>query len=82
MHVPEPLNLPNIKLHEANKGVEVVVTHFFADSYPGNKGVIVNSFEVNGKQRARVHVCTNRSGKKLYKQFPLNVLALSSLLPG
>lgn len=81
MHVPAPLNLPRIQLDEAKKGVEVVVTHFFADSYPNKKGIIVKSFEINGKQRAKVHVGTNRSGKKLFKQFPLNVLALSSLLP-
>lgn len=77
MLVPEPLALPSIKLSEAVKGVEVVVTHFYADSYPGKKGVVINAFEINGKQRAKVHMGTNRSGKNLTKQFPLNVLALN-----
>lgn len=76
MEVPKPLNLPKLKLDEAKKGVMVIVTHFYADSYPGKVGIILKAFESNGRQRAKVHVGTNRSGKKLYKQFPLNVLAL------
>jgi hypothetical protein len=80
MYVPAPLDLPRLKLSEAVKGVEVVVTHFYADSYPNKIGVVISSFELNGKQRVKVHMGTNRAGQKLIKQFPINVLALRTSL--
>lgn len=78
MYVPPPLELPTLTLAQAKPKVIAVVTHYYADSMPGTEVEIVKAFEVGNKQRVKAFIGINRSGQKLFKQYPLNVLSLKA----